>query len=153
MRNASRFQLSSAVVFTILALLAVSVTAHGQKLSVSIPSLNLANNERIVGFEIHTQSGRIAQLPAAPIGWEISINNDPLWNTTTKGSIVVGAAALATDFFQNFLVVEPEKKASADMLFDLRGDVVVTSDFVSERRIKLSMKDFVLKEIQANKAQ
>lgn len=116
-----------------------------QIMSVSVPVLHVAKNERIVGFEIHIRSGRIALLPNVPIGWNISVDNDPSWNTVIKGSIEVGAAALDPDFLRDFMVVEVEKDAPSDEPFDLQGEVIVTSDFTTERRIKLSMKDFATK--------
>jgi hypothetical protein len=121
-------------------------------MSVSVPALHLANNERVVGLEIHVRSGRIASLPSFPIGWNISVDNDPSWNTVIKGSIDVGAAAMDQDFLRDFMVVEVEKDALSEAPFELQGDVIVTSDFITERRIKLSMKDFATKDAADRKA-
>ena len=120
-------------------------------MSVSVPHLQIANNERITGFEIHIRSGRIACLPNLPIGWSISVNNDPSWNTDIEGSIAVGAAAVGPDFFRGFMVVEEETDVPRTLPLDIYGDVFVTSDFENERRIKLSMKDFVTKTIGSTK--
>jgi len=125
--------------------LAASLSAQTQRLSVSIPSLKLTANERIVGFDIHVQSGVIVELPKVPFGWSLSIDNDPSWKTRVSGSLSVGAAALGPDFFRDFLVIDVEKDAPADVPFALHGEVIVTSDFATERRVKLGMKDFVLK--------
>ena len=127
-----------------LALLS-GVKAQCQILSVSVPALHISSKERIIGFEIHVRSGRIALLPNMPIGWNISVDNDPSWNTVIKGSIDVGAAAMDAEFLRDFIVVEVEKDAPPDMPLDLKGEVIVTSDFSSERRIKLLMKDFAIK--------
>jgi len=121
------------------------VRAQSQIVSVSVPALHVANKERIVGFEIHVRSGRIALLPNVPIGWNVSVNNDPSWNTVVKGSIDVGAAAMDPEFLRDFLVVEVERDAPSDMPFDLQGEVIVTSDFLSEKHMKLTMKDFAVK--------
>jgi hypothetical protein len=94
---------------------------------------------------IHVRSGRIALLPNVPIGWNISVDNDPSWNTVIKGSIDVGAAAMDPDFLRDFVVVEIERDAPSDVHFDLQGEVIVTTDFIKERQIKLSMKDFATK--------
>jgi hypothetical protein len=119
--------------------------ASGQIMSVSIPKLSLGKGERIVGFELHIRSGRIALLPNIPIGWNMSVNNDPSWQTVVKGSIEVGGAAAGADFLQDFMVIEKEPGTSSDSPFDLCGEVVVTSDFKHERHIKLAMKDFTTK--------
>jgi hypothetical protein len=128
-----------------------NLVGHGQTLSASIPALHLTGKERIVGFELHLQSGMIARLPKVPYGWSLSIDNDPSCNTTVSGSIAVGAGAVAPDFFQDFLVVEVEDNSFEHMPFDLQGDVIVTEDFVAERRIKLMKKDFVFKTVTDRK--
>ena len=119
--------------------------ASGQIVSVSVPKLSLAKGERIIGFEVHVKSGRVALLPNIPIGWNMSVDNDPSWETVVKGSIKVGGAATDADFLREFMVVEKEPGASSDLPFDLSGEVVVTSDFKKERHIKLAMKDFITK--------
>lgn len=121
------------------------VPASGQILSVSVPKLILAKGERIIGFEVHVKSGRIALLPNIPIGWNMSVDNDPSWETVVKGSIEVGAAATDANFLREFMVIEKEPGASSDSPLGLSGEVVVTSDFKNERHIKLAMKDFVTK--------
>lgn len=120
-----------------------------QVMSISIPSLAISKEERVVGFEVHITSGRIAELPNVPIGWSISVDNSPSWNTVIKGSTLVGAAALDPDFFTDFLVVE--KNESLGLAFDVRGEVVVTRDFIKERRINVGLKDLVLAERAARK--
>ena len=119
-------------------------------MAVSIPSLRTNGQERVIGFEIHITSGRIAALPSAPIGWVISVDNDPSWNTVLKGSVVVGAAAVGRDFFKEFLVIE--KNASLGLPFDVRGEIVVTEDFSKERRITIGIKDLVMKKTPATGA-
>jgi len=108
----------------------------------------MTGNERIVGFEIHVHSGRVAQLPNVPIGWNISVDNDPSWETSVTGSISVGSAAVNANFLRGFMVVEAQKDAPSDLPFDLQGEVILTSDFVKERRIKLTMKDFQIKRVR-----
>jgi hypothetical protein len=122
-----------------------SLTCQSQTLSVSIPVLHLAGKERITGFEIHIRSGMIARLPKVPYGWSISIDNDPSWNTTIRGAIAVGAAAVDPDFFRNFLVVEVDKDFLDEKPFELQGLIFVTGDYVAERRIDLVNKDFTAK--------
>lgn len=108
MTQTFRFPLRLAQAFCVFAFLAASVPSFAQKLSVTIPSLSLADKEQIVGFEIHVQSGMIAQLPNAPRGWAVSIDNDPSWKTRVSVSLIVGAAALNTDFFRDFLRIEKD---------------------------------------------
>jgi len=123
----------------------VCLPASGQILSVSVPKLSLAKGERIVGFEVHLKAGRIALLPNIPIGWNMSVDNDPSWETVVKGSIEVGGAATDADFLREFMVIEKEPETSSDSRFELSGEVVVTADFKNERHIKLTMRDFITK--------
>ena len=59
-------------------------------------------------------------------------------------SIMVGAAALASpEFFREFVVVE--KHEFLDERFRVGVAVVVTEDFVRERRIEIPSKDVILK--------
>jgi hypothetical protein len=124
-------------------LLHASHEARRQTLCVSIPNLQVGNKERVVGFEIHIASGRIAALPDIPIGWNVSIDNDPSWNTKIEGSLKVGAAAVAPGFFREFLFIE--KDESLDVPFQISGEIVVTEDFATERRIQIGMKDLSIK--------
>jgi len=121
--------------------------AHGQTLSVSIPDVQVNSKERVVGFEIHIASGRIAALPDIPIGWNVSIDNNPSWKTKIAASSTVGAAAVDAGFFRDFLIVE--KHESPDLPFHVSGEIVVTEDFTTERHIEIAMKDFELKKTAA----
>ena len=123
-------------------LLGGSLHSLAQTMVVSIPALRTQRNERVVGFEIRVRSGKIAQLPYLPIGWSITVDNDPSWNTTVKGSIAVGAAALDPDFLRGFVIVEKEKDAPPERPFALDGEVFVTADFSTQRTIRLAGKDF-----------
>jgi hypothetical protein len=120
--------------------------------SVSIPALHLTEKERITGFEIHLTSGMIMSLPKVPYGWSISLDNDPSWNTTISGSIVVGAAAVDLDFFHDFLVVEVEDNSSGHLPFELNGEIFINEDLADKRRIKLVNKDFSVKVVVDKKS-
>jgi hypothetical protein len=112
---------------------------------VSIPNLAISTDERIVGFEIHVKSGRIAQLPNVPIGWSLTVDNDASWSTTLAGNVIVGAASLDPNFFQGFLVIEKEQ--TLGLPFKIDADIMVTKDFSNYRHITLGMKRISLKAI------
>jgi hypothetical protein len=121
--------------------------ARRQTFSVSIPNLPVGTKERIVGFEIHVSSGRTAALPNIPIGWNLSVDNDPSWKTELEASSRVGASALAPGFFRNFLCIE--KNESLGLPFGIAGEISVTEDFVKARKIPVAMKDIDLKQTVA----
>ena len=136
-------------IFTFLTLVLASVgqMTHAQTFSVSIPSLHTSRGERVVGFELHVTSGRVAQIPNVPIGWNVYVDNDPSWNTAVTGSLIVGAAALGPNFFRDFLTIE--KNESLGIAFDVQGEIVVTTDFATERRIRIATEDLVMKKVTA----
>jgi len=147
-----KFWVFSVVAFVALVglaslLLHAGPKASRQTLLVSIPDLHVSGKERVVGFEIHVVSGRIAALPNIPMGWNVSIDNNPSWTTGIAASVKVAAAAVAPGFFREFLFIE--KNESRDVPLQMSGEVVVTEDFATERHIQIEMKDFRTKETSA----
>jgi hypothetical protein len=133
------------IIATAVALTAVtggSKPPVGAILSVSIPALHIAAGERVVGFDFQVESGRIVQVPDMPIGWNISVDNDPSWNTKINAAIIVAAAAVDALFFKHFLVIE--KEAAPNSPFDMKGEVIVSKDFSATRRISVGMSDLTL---------
>ena len=135
---------------TYAATVAHAQAARQQKVSISLRSLAVAPGERIVGFHLEVTSGRIARLPEVPIGWNLSVDNDPSWNTKLDASVIVASAALAPDFFKNFAVIE---KHTSDARFDITGDIIVSRDFASTRTIHVGMKDFVFRPVDTDRTQ
>lgn len=117
---------------------------HGdQRYTLTIPNLRLHPGERVVGFSVEVDSGRIVSAPNAPIGWNLTIDNDPSWRTNLTATVIVGAAALDARFFQDFVVIE--KSSLGGMPFAVRCDVDVTKDWQSVRHIEVVQKDLVLR--------
>ena len=152
MNRLARFVLLLSAALTALVFLAPGETGrpagpeppHTQFVSVSLPKLQLAAGERVVGFHFEVTAGRIAQIPDMPIGWSISVDNDPSWNTNVDASIRVAAAAIDPSFFQNFAVIE--KAGNAESAFGLAGEVDVSTDFSKVRKIQVAMKDFTVRK-------
>jgi hypothetical protein len=113
------------------------------KVFVSLPALHVGVGERIVGFHLDVTSGRIAELPDVPPGWNISVNNHASWNTSVDASTTVtSAAALDIEFFRDFIAIE--KDANARNSFEIKGEVTVSKDLANVRKIPLGTKDFVM---------
>lgn len=140
MNRLARLALSLIVGVAAFVIPAKSEPPPTQILSVSLPALRLAAGERVVGFQVDVTSGRIAQLSSVPIGWNISVETDPSWNTKLDASVIVAAAALDPSFFKNF--IEVEKHESPRGAFGLTGEITVSTDFSSTRIIPVAMKDF-----------
>ena len=71
---------------------------HEHFVSVSLSALPIGAGERVVGFDFEVTSGRIAKITDMPIGWNVSVDNDPSWNTKIHASGLVAAAALNGSF-------------------------------------------------------
>jgi hypothetical protein len=103
----------------------------------------LEKQSRITQFRIGVTSGRIKFMKDIPSGWDISINNAPSWNSTIQANIIVGAAALSPDKFNNLICIESIKLP--DLEFKLEGEIATTHDFEKEKITKIKNNDFVLK--------
>jgi len=121
-----------------------AATSLGPFVSVSLAALHIGATERVVGFDFEVASGRIAQITDIPIGWNISVDNDPSWNTKIHASLQVAAAALDDSFFKEFVVIEKELNAKSP--FEIVGKVVVSTDFSKVREIQVGMKDFTIRD-------
>jgi hypothetical protein len=134
-------------IFLLLAIFLISTnampTSSQEILIISVRSLPIAERERIVGFQINISAGRIVSLPAIPLGWSITIDNDPSWNTKFIGSLTVGSAALGIESLKDFIVIE--KHEFMGLSFGIEAEIIVTQNFEKERRIRLKTEDFILK--------
>jgi hypothetical protein len=110
---------------------------------VSIPQLSLEPGERVVGFEVTLRAGRVASLPDVPEEWYLSIENTSA-EAKVRGNIVVGAAALDKEFFQNFLIIE--KREILGFRFQIQMEILTTTDFAKETHISLETKDMLLRK-------
>jgi hypothetical protein len=117
---------------------------YAEMLFVSIRSLPIKCKERIVGFKLSARPARIITLSSIPGGWNITVDNDPSMNATVYGSLIVGAAALSSEFFTDFITIDRDE--ALDLKFDAKAEVVVTEDFKNERQIHLDFKDFIFRK-------
>jgi hypothetical protein len=117
---------------------------HGHFVLVSLSALHITEAERVVGFDFGVTSGRIAKITDVPIGWNVSVDNDPSWNTKIHASVIVAAAALDGSYFRDFAVIE--KEGNIDAPFEIKGKIVVSTDFSKVREIQVGMKDFTVRD-------
>ena len=81
-----------------------------------------------MGFTFNIAGGGVAELAHVPAGWQISIDNDPSWQSSITGQAIVGAAALApADVQAMFSVAEAPQAIAADLglKFSLHGDLTI----------------------------
>jgi hypothetical protein len=132
--------MSLAAALIVLMLTCASQSAAGQLSDVSLSKLDIASDERIVGFNVILRAGRIHSLREVRLGWHVEIDNDPSWNTKAAGRIHVGAAAVDPDFFDRFLAIETYERDDA-VPFSIDVKVYVTKDFATVREITVPVED------------
>lgn len=129
-------------------------TAYSNEIyELSLAKIPLKDNECIVGVEVMLNRGGIYSVPRLPMGWYITIDNDPSWMTSLKGNIVVGAAALNNSdrkLLDHFLIIEKfdDRVVSRVAPFDLEVKVWVI-DFSSgdkERTVHVGKEIYELRK-------
>jgi hypothetical protein len=122
------------------------LASSGELLSVSITKLPFNGHERVVGFEVKLTSAGVHALPQIPMGWGIYVDNDASWNTTIRGLVGVGAAALYAESFKDFVIIEraPHKEPE----FKVEIEIATTADFVKERRHIIRMEELILRKVK-----
>jgi hypothetical protein len=147
MTRLERFVLSLTVAAAFVLLSAGAAAPRGRDVSLSLPTLQIGAGERVVGFRIQVTSGRIVRLPDVPIGWSVTVENDPSWNTKFEGAVIVATAAVDASFFKDFAVLEKDEKSEDEL--EVNGEIDVSQDFSAYRKIQVKMKDFRLKQSAA----
>ncbi len=130
--------------FTLFTILAVgfsqSIVAREEVRQFSLQAIHLKERERIVGIDISLQGGAFVGVSGLPAGWLVTIDNDPSWQTTLKGDVKVGAAALDTGSIQK-LVLTTRKFEFDDLKFRISGVLLVTRNFKYIRKIQLGIEN------------
>lgn len=121
-----------------LAAVAICGTLKATEYSVTFCGIKLSAGERIVGFDIKTKSAYFSSLRRMPLGWNISIDNQPSWATNATGSILVGAAAVDMASLNRLFHVVPENSLKD---VEISGEIVTSADFEHEHRIVLKPAD------------
>jgi hypothetical protein len=73
----------------------------------SIVGLRYTPKERVSEFDLKILGGQVVRLSRVPIGWTISISNDPGWSSEISGKAIVGAAFMRPgEFINGFLSIK-----------------------------------------------
>ena len=124
----------------ILFIVAIGSSAQSPSLThatFNFTKLQLEPGERIVQIDIHADSSSFEAVSPLPVGWSITIDNDPSWRTQLIGSCSVGAAAIDSEKLSkmHFRMVISE---FGGLKFALNASATVTKDFEHTREIKLT---------------
>jgi len=93
---------------------------------------------------MHITAGAFDSISSLPVGWYFLIDNDASWQTYVQANARVGSAALDADSVKKISINVIENEFG-DLKYGLSGTLIVTSDFVNQRRILLSMTNFLPK--------
>jgi len=121
------------VILITLPLCAEGKAASHEQFALDLSAIGIAAHERIVGFDIKLHGGRIATVADIPLGWAIKIENSGSWDASVDGRIEVGAAAQASDFIRNAIVVEKSELQGLEAYFS--GSVYVSENMDQFRTI------------------
>jgi hypothetical protein len=128
------------------ALLALGNSNAGEKTDkykVFIRDIAASPGEVIVAFEIRGTAAAIRSVSNIPVGWHFIEDNDASWQTKLTANSLVGAASLRPEDLKRVEVVV-NKNEFGGLRFRLSGSVVLTKDYIKQRKIVISQEDFVL---------
>ena len=128
------------IALTLVRLLFVS-TAHAQEQTFVLRQIHFEKGGRVVGLEVLIDAGSFVAIEPLPMGWFLTIDNDPSQQTSLKGDAGVGTAALEPRDLRN-LRIRTRAVVFGGQRFSVSGTLVVTEDFQHERRIPLSLANF-----------
>ena len=120
-----------------------------QEFRLSIATIAADLSDRVAEFQLHIKGALVVSFPHVPVGWAITIDNDPSWNAEVSGVAIVGAAYLAPgELRSDFLAVrgmpgELRKYPGAPQGISVTGYIVLYKADLS-KRVELSNQDFVL---------
>jgi hypothetical protein len=122
-----------------------------ERLSLSVPNLQIGKRERIVEFRVTIAQGSVASVPRIPPGWFLHIDLPFQWKTVVTAGSVIGVADLTSnkvEYFNDFLIIVPEQHPD---LLSVEVEIVTntfveTMSSINEKRRLFEMKDLKLKK-------
>ncbi len=117
-----------------------------EKLSLSTPNLRIEKGERIMGFKVIIEHGRVDSVPHIPPAWGMDIDVDPAWKTVVTAHIVVGAAALTSEdnYFNDFLIIVNEGNKETPLNVEVQ--IIKSKDTIHETTEVFRMNDLKLQK-------
>src|SRR5947209_60512 len=115
------------IVRVILIALACLLPSYASACTLSLPTGTLQG--RIAGLMLKIQHAS-TQVAKFPPGWNISIDNDPSWETHITGRAIVGAAFLSGNELASMLKFSPEPGFSCNDLSQVRATRLTLTFYV-----------------------
>lgn len=98
----------------------------------------------VLAFEVDVVAGAFDGINNLPVGWSVVVDNDASWQTHIKANSTVGAAGLESEELRK-IIFHLRKNEFGDLKFDVSGSVSITKDYEKEEKVRLEMKDFLVK--------
>lgn len=112
----------------------------------SFSDLHFSSGERVSKFDLNVRPAMIIGFRNIPVGWRISIDNDPSWITKVSGIAVVGAADLEEQALQPWflsLLPEPGDKSGQSQAITINGSITLAKgDQI--RTVEITNRDVTL---------
>jgi hypothetical protein len=139
------------VILFLLVLWCQTVSAS-ELYELSLEKSSLPKGERITGFKVSIDSGRVYSIPRLPEGWNIVVENDPSWCTNIQGRFLGNDAVVerpGKEFPMGFLIIEKlqEQKVSHDVPFRVTVSLFIDDGREMERTLTLSGEALGLRKL------
>ena len=95
---------------------------------------------RLAAFDLSIRHGAIASVRNTPVGWQITIDNDPSWVTAIQGHAVVGAAFLPLADLPSIMTIVPEPGYTCSQL-NQRGFLLLKLQLYDKDQMEKSTVD------------
>jgi hypothetical protein len=141
--------LASAAAILLLLPTSSATVQRTPELTLSIVGLKYDPGERVSKFDFKILGAQLVGLPRVPVGWTISISNDPSWLSEISGTAIVGAAFIQPEqFVTKFFTVrtmpdELKRFPGAPQVTEITGYVDLYK-VDSTRRVTLTSNDFAM---------
>jgi hypothetical protein len=147
--RACRAIVASAAVLLLLFPVMLGAAPRADEFGMSIVGLRYDPAERVSKFDFKISGGQVVGLPRVPMGWTLSISNDPSWSSEVSGTAIVGAAFIQPRQFVRKIVTirttpdELKRYPGAPQITKVTGYVELYK-LDDTRRVTLANDDFAM---------
>jgi len=106
------------------------------------PEFHLEKREKIAQFQIIVNAGIVRSISNLPVGWRVTIDNDPSWTSNVIANVTVGSDSLNEKTAKE-LKLTVIKNEIGDEKFHFSGIVMITEDFRKMKKIILKEGDLI----------
>ena len=125
----------------------VAIGSAAERYTVSISAPQVPAGQSVVSFEINLVGASFVNIINVPRGWQVAIDNDPSWQTSIKGSVLVGAAWVSPAALAKMRFVI-ERSPDPKLTLKLSGTIASSKNYDTTTNVTLTTKDFKLEPVK-----